>query len=64
MLNPTAVVSPIKSLPLLITYIVWVVPLEGKLITPVAGPLLTPITAPEPLLKVTAWFCLNGWLGT
>ena len=61
--KPTSVVSPIKFSDLLIINSVWVSPVSGILNVALSPVFDATILVLPPFVKITCWFCTNGWLG-
>ena len=61
--KPTSVVSPIKFSDLLIINSVWVSPVSGILNVALSPVFDATILVLPPFVKITCWFCVNGWLG-
>ena len=61
--NPTSVVNPIKLSDLLIINSVWVSPVSGILNVALSPVFDATILVLPPFVKITCWFCTNGWLG-
>ena len=61
--SPTSVVKPMRFLDLLITNNVCVSPDSGILNVALSPALDATIRVLPPFVKVTCWFCVNGWLG-
>ena len=61
--NPTSVVKPIKFLDLFITNNCWDDPVSGILNVLLSLKSETTMLLDPPFVKVTCWFCVNGWSG-